>query len=53
LRLLAASLTDRQIAERLVVSKRTVQAHLRAIYAKLGVPNRTGATRYAIEHGLA
>jgi DNA-binding CsgD family transcriptional regulator len=52
LRLLATSLTDHQIAERLVVSKRTVQAHIRSIYSKLDIPNRSAATRYAIEHGL-
>jgi non-specific serine/threonine protein kinase len=50
--LLAASLTDEQITARLRVSKRTVQAHLRTICVKLGVPNRAGAARYAIEHGL-
>ncbi|MGN6674648.1 MAG: LuxR C-terminal-related transcriptional regulator [Thermomicrobiales bacterium] len=52
LRLLAGSLTDIQIAESLVLSRRTVQAHIRAIYAKLGVHNRSAATRYAIECGL-
>ncbi|MGN6810652.1 MAG: ATP-binding protein [Thermomicrobiales bacterium] len=52
LRLLAGSLTDIQIAECLVLSRRTVQAHIRAIYAKLGVHNRSAATRYAIECGL-
>jgi len=52
LRLLAASLSDGQIAERLVLSKRTVQAHVRAIYSKLDVANRSAATRYAIEQGL-
>jgi predicted ATPase/DNA-binding CsgD family transcriptional regulator/transcriptional regulator with XRE-family HTH domain len=52
LRLLAGSLTDIQIAECLVLSRRTVQAHIRAIYAKLDVHNRSAATRYAIECGL-
>ncbi len=52
LRLLAASLSDGQIADRLVLSKRTVQAHVRAIYSKLDVANRSAATRYAIEQGL-
>ena len=46
------SLTDLQITERLVLSTRTVQAHLRSIYSQLGVPNRGGAIRYAVEHGL-
>ena len=50
--LLAASLTDEQITARLGVSKRTMQTHLRGICAKLGVPNRACAARYAIEHRL-
>jgi DNA-binding CsgD family transcriptional regulator len=37
LRLLAQDLSNPQIAERLVVSRRTVDAHLRSIYDKLGV----------------
>jgi predicted ATPase/DNA-binding CsgD family transcriptional regulator len=52
LRLLALGLTNAQIAERLVISPRTVNAHLRAIYSKLAVTSRTAATRYAIEHDL-
>ena len=53
LRLLAQGLPDAQIAERLYVSLHTVKSHLRAIYAKLGVPSRSAATRFALEHGLA
>jgi DNA-binding CsgD family transcriptional regulator len=53
LRLVAAGLTDAQIAARLARSPRTVQHHLRAIYAKLGVATRSAATRFAFEHGLA
>jgi predicted ATPase/DNA-binding CsgD family transcriptional regulator len=52
LRLVAEGLTDAQVAERLVVSLRTVNAHLRAIYRKLGVRSRSAATRYAVEQGL-
>jgi DNA-binding NarL/FixJ family response regulator len=29
-----------------------VEAHLRALYRKLGVHSRTAAARYAVEHGL-
>jgi DNA-binding NarL/FixJ family response regulator len=53
LRLLAGGLTDRQIADKLVLSPRTVHAHISSIYSKLGVTSRSAATRYAIEHRLA
>jgi predicted ATPase/DNA-binding CsgD family transcriptional regulator len=49
----AEGLTDAEVAERLVVSIRTVHAHLRSIYRKLDVRSRSAATRYALEHGLA
>jgi predicted ATPase/DNA-binding CsgD family transcriptional regulator len=52
LRLLARGLTDQQIAQALTISPRTVHSHLNAIYGKLGVGNRSTATRWAIEHGL-
>ena len=52
LRLVAAGLTDALIAERLTLSVRTVQAHLRSVYSKLGVNTRSAATRAALEHGL-
>jgi DNA-binding NarL/FixJ family response regulator len=53
LRLVAQGLTNRELAERLVISPRTVNAHLNAIYHKLDVSTRSAATRYAVEHGLA
>jgi predicted ATPase len=52
LRLLAAGLSNRRIADRLVVSVRTVHAHLRSIYRKLGVGSRVDAVRYAVSHEL-
>jgi DNA-binding NarL/FixJ family response regulator len=52
LRWLAQGLTNAQIAERLIVSPYTVNAHLRHIFNKLDVPTRAAATRYAIEHNL-
>jgi DNA-binding NarL/FixJ family response regulator len=52
LRLLARGLTNGQIAEQLVLSPRTVDAHLRSIYSKLAVTSRTAATRYASDHQL-
>ena len=53
LRLVARGLTDTQVAEKLVISPRTVHTHLNSIYSKLGVTSRSAATRYAIEHHLA
>jgi DNA-binding CsgD family transcriptional regulator len=53
LRLVSAGMTNRQAAERLGLSIRTVDAHLRSIYAKLGIKTRSAATRYAVEHFLA
>ena len=52
LALVAEGLTDAEVAERLVVSIRTVHAHLRSIYRKLDVRTRSAATRYAVEHDL-
>ena len=45
-------MTNAEIAETLFLSRRTVHAHLRTIFHKLGVGNRSAATRYAIQHGL-
>ena len=52
LRLVAAGLTDAQIAQQLVISPRTVNAHLTSIYSKISVSSRAAATRYALEHHL-
>jgi len=52
LRLLAQGLTDAQIAERLIISPRTVNTHLTSIYGKIQVSSRSAATRYAIDHQL-
>ena len=53
LRLVAEGLTNPQVAERLYLSRRTVDAHLQRIYAKLDVNSRGAAIRFAIQHGLA
>jgi ATP/maltotriose-dependent transcriptional regulator MalT len=52
LRLVADGLTDAQIAEQLVISPRTVNSHLAAIYQKIHVSSRGAATRYALEHQI-
>jgi DNA-binding CsgD family transcriptional regulator/uncharacterized protein HemY len=53
LRLVAQGLTDAQIAEKLYISPRTVNAHLTSVYGKLGVNSRAAATRIAIENEMA
>ena len=53
LRLLAAGLTNREIAARLVISEHTVHRHVTNLYRRLGVSSRAGATAYAHRHGLA
>ena len=53
LKLLGQGLTNREIAAAMFLSTRTVHAHLRSIYLKLGVRTRSAATRYAFENGLA
>jgi predicted ATPase/DNA-binding CsgD family transcriptional regulator len=52
LRLVARGLTDAQVAEDLVISPRTVNAHLRSIYSKLGITSRNAATHFALEQYL-
>ena len=52
LQLVARGMTNQEIAETLFLSRRTVHAHLRSIFHKLGVGHRSAATRYAVQHGL-
>jgi HD-GYP domain-containing protein (c-di-GMP phosphodiesterase class II) len=52
LRLAARGLSNKEIAGALVVSPRTVQNHLAAIYDKTGRRTRAGAAVFAVEHGL-
>jgi DNA-binding NarL/FixJ family response regulator len=52
LRLVAKGLTARQIADRLVISHRTVESHVQSTLRKLQLHNRVELARYAIEHGL-
>ena len=52
LRLVVTGLTYRQIAERLVLSHRTVQNHVQNTLVKLQLHNKAELVRYALEHGL-
>jgi predicted ATPase/DNA-binding CsgD family transcriptional regulator/DNA-binding XRE family transcriptional regulator len=52
LRLVAAGLTNNEIADRLFLSRRTVDTHLQRIYGKLGASGRAAATRFAVKQGL-
>ena len=53
LKCLAQGLSNREIAQELSVSTRTVTTHVRNILNKLGLDNRTQAALYAVEHGIA
>ena len=50
LRLLAGGRTSAEIATQLFISTRTAEHHIQNIYTKIGVSNRTSATRWAVSH---
>lgn len=52
LRLLATGRSNRDIAERLVISTRTAEHHVQDIYLKIGASTRAGAALFAMEHGF-
>ena len=52
LRLIAEGLSNSEIAERLVIGKRTVKQHVSNILSKLHLADRTQAAIYAWRHGL-
>lgn len=52
LRLIASGRSNREIAQELFLSERTVARHVSNILAKLALPNRASATAFAFEHGL-
>jgi DNA-binding NarL/FixJ family response regulator len=53
LHLIGTGATNREIADRLVVSEGTVKNHVSSILSRLGLRDRTAAALYAHEHGLA
>jgi DNA-binding NarL/FixJ family response regulator len=52
LRLVSRGLSNAEIAERLVLSRRTVEHHVQDIYLKIGLSTRAGAAMFAMQHGL-
>ncbi|MDH4187079.1 MAG: response regulator transcription factor [Nitrospira sp.] len=52
LRLLALGLNNDEIAESLVITRRTVHNHVSSVYGKLGLASRAEAVLYAIRHGV-
>jgi HD-GYP domain-containing protein (c-di-GMP phosphodiesterase class II) len=52
LRLMTRGLSNRQIAETLVISSRTAEHHVQHIYTKIGASTRAAAAMFAMEHGL-
>jgi two-component system, NarL family, response regulator LiaR len=53
LRLIAGGLNNHEIAEKLVISEKTVKTHVSSILGKLHLEDRTQAAIYALRHGLA
>jgi len=51
--LIAGGLSNREIAEALVLSNATVKTHVNRIFSKTGSRDRAQAVRYAYRHGLA
>ncbi len=52
LRLIASGATNREIADDLVISVRTVERHITHIYGKIGARGKADATTYALRHSL-
>ena len=52
LALMVKGLTNKEIGEKLVIRKCTVQAHVSHIYSKIYVTNRVQAARWATENGI-
>lgn len=52
LRLVAAGMSNQEIAKHLVIARRTAEHHVQDVYLKIGVSTRAGAALFAMEHGL-
>ena len=52
LKLIAAGLSNGEIADKLVLSNATVKTHINRIFYKTGARDRAQAVRYAYQHGL-
>jgi HD-GYP domain-containing protein (c-di-GMP phosphodiesterase class II)/DNA-binding CsgD family transcriptional regulator len=52
LRLLVRGLSNKEIAERLVISRKTAGSHIEHIYSKIHASNRAQASLFAVKHGL-
>jgi non-specific serine/threonine protein kinase len=50
--MVAAGMTNRQIADRLFIAERTAEGHVERIRNKLGVRSRTEVATWAVEHGI-
>ncbi len=52
LRWIASGLTNREIAERMIISEKTVKTHVSNLLGKLGLEDRTQAAIWALKHNL-
>lgn len=52
LALIASGSSNRQIAQQLVISRRTAEQHAQNIYARIGSSSRAAAAMFAMEHDL-
>jgi DNA-binding CsgD family transcriptional regulator/pimeloyl-ACP methyl ester carboxylesterase len=52
LRLIAAGNSNQQIADALVLSRRTIERHITSLYGKIGARGKADATAYALRHGF-